>query len=66
LAADLALLPATIKPKLDALLITTQPAHLQQASQKKLGAEERDAFRADLLRDKLKGVPEPAMRKLHL
>ena len=66
LAADLSLLPAAIKPKLDALLITTQPAHLQQASQKKLGAEERDAFRADLLREKLKGVAEPAMRKLHL
>jgi hypothetical protein len=31
-----------------------------------LGAEERDAFRADLLREKLKGVAEPAMRKLHL
>jgi protein arginine kinase len=66
LAADLALLPANLKTKLDTLLISTQPAHLQQASQKKLGAEERDAFRADLLRDKLKGVPEPAMRKLHL
>jgi protein arginine kinase len=66
LAADLALLPASLKPKLDALLISTQPAHLQQASQKKLGAEERDACRADLLREKLKGVAEPAMRKLHL
>jgi len=66
LAADLALLPANLKPKLDTLLISTQPAHLQQASQKKLGAEERDAFRADLLREKLKGVAEPAMRKLHL
>ncbi|NBR37768.1 MAG: ATP--guanido phosphotransferase, partial [Chitinophagales bacterium] len=66
LASDLGLLSATLKPKVDALLISTQPAHLQHASQKKLGAEERDAFRADLLREKLKGVAEPAMRKLHL
>jgi protein arginine kinase len=66
LAADLGLLGASLKPKIDTLLISTQPAHLQHASQKKLGAEERDAFRADLLREKLKGVTEPAMRKLHL
>lgn len=66
LAADLGLLAASLKSKVDTLLISTQPAHLQHASQKKLGAEERDAFRADLLREKLKGVAEPAMRKLHL
>lgn len=66
LSVDLDLTPATMRGKIDELLILTQPAHLQQASNRKLNAEERDAFRADLLREKLKTMPEPVMKKLQV
>jgi protein arginine kinase len=66
LAVDLGILPGSVRQKVDELFIGTQPAHLQQASQKKLSAEERDAFRADILRDKLKLMPTPSMKKLQL
>jgi protein arginine kinase len=64
LGVDLGFWPASLRAKLDDLFIHTQPAHLQQAAGKKLSAEERDAFRADLLREKLKSVPAPNIKKL--
>lgn len=66
LSVDLDLAPPSMRTKIDELLILTQPAHLQQASNRKLNAEERDAFRSDLLREKLKTMPEPVMKKLQV
>jgi protein arginine kinase len=64
LGVDLGLWPASLRAKIDDLFIHTQPAHLQKAAGKKLNAEERDAVRADLLREKLKAIPAPHFKKL--
>ena len=48
----------------DELFIITQPAHLQKQLAEKLGAEERDLLRADMLRDRLKNVGRPRPRPL--
>lgn len=66
LGVDIHLLPEALQAKIDELFIGTQPAHLQQASGKKLNAEERDAFRADVLREKLKSIPAPSTKKLQV
>jgi protein arginine kinase len=65
LGVDLEILPRNLEGKIDELLIGTQPAHLQKAADKKLGAEERDAFRADVLRESLRTLTEPNMKKLN-
>lgn len=64
LGVDLGILPGELRGKIDELFIGTQPAHLQRAANRKLSAEERDAFRADLLRNHLKNIPEPATSSL--
>ncbi len=64
LGVDLELLPANLQGRIDEMFISTQPAHLQEAASRKLSAEERDSFRADLLREKLKAVAAPNMKKL--
>ncbi|MFH1067073.1 MAG: protein arginine kinase [bacterium] len=66
LAVNMEISPQALLDKIDDLFITTQPAHLQEAAGKKLTAEERDIFRADLLRDKLKSMPEPATKSLRV
>jgi protein arginine kinase len=43
----------------DELFIITQPAHLQKKFAEKLGADERDLLRADMLRERLRGVSRP-------
>ncbi|MEN9572623.1 MAG: hypothetical protein RL514_478 [Verrucomicrobiota bacterium] len=43
----------------DELFLLTQPAHLQKQHTEKLGAEERDTLRADMLRARLRSVPRP-------
>ena len=47
---------------MDELFLTTQPAHLQKQLSDKLSAEERDLIRADMLRERLKGVSRPVAR----
>lgn len=65
LGADLGLFPESIQPAVDELFMTTQPAHLQLGStQEKLTPEERDTLRADLVRAKLKAIPEPDITKV--
>jgi protein arginine kinase len=64
LGTDLGILPRELKDKIDPLFIKTQPAHLQEAAGKKLNAEARDGFRADLLRDHLKNCATPDIGKL--
>ena len=59
LGIDLAQFPEEARPTIDLLLMEIQPAHLQIVGNKKLGAEERDATRAEILRDRLKSLPEP-------
>ena len=51
---------------IDELFIRTQPAHLQKDFERKLSTEERDGLRSDLLREKLKSVPEPDTKALSL
>jgi protein arginine kinase len=66
LGIEIGVFPQSYRHKVDALFIDTQPAHLQHASKKKLSADERDSFRADLLRERLKSMPDPSMKHLQL
>jgi protein arginine kinase len=43
----------------DELFIVTQPAHLQKQYSEKLGADERDLLRADMVRERLRNVSRP-------
>jgi protein arginine kinase len=65
LGIDLGLFPESHRLAVDELFIETQPAHLQKGAQaQKMSAEERDALRANLVRSKLKGLPEPDTAKI--
>jgi len=66
LGVDLGLFPEDCQSTIDELFILTQPAHLQRNSQQKLGPEERDALRAERIREKLKGFPKPESSKVAL
>jgi protein arginine kinase len=48
----------------DELFVATQPAHLQKNLTEKLSAEERDLLRAEILRDKFKGIEPPDPSRL--
>src|SRR5438445_2439234 len=56
---DLGLFPDLERWLVDELFIITQPAHLQRRFTEKLGAEERDLLRADMLRERLRQVSRP-------
>lgn len=60
LGVDLEMLPGDCRHLIDELFIRTQPAHLQKDHERKLTMEERDSMRADLLREKIKGMAIPA------
>src|SRR3954462_15319120 len=62
MGVDIGLFPGTEKSLIDELFITTQPAHLQKQFSEKLGAEERDVLRYDMLRERLKPVSRPISR----
>jgi protein arginine kinase len=64
LGIDLGAFPEDKRLPIDELFITTQPAHLQKSTQQKLNAEERDHFRAQIIRDRLKSFPKPDMSKV--
>src|SRR5467141_1515673 len=59
LGVDLGLFPDVERWLVDELFIATQPAHLQKVHSEKLSAEERDLFRADMLRERLRQVSRP-------
>jgi len=59
LGVDLEMFAKTDRVLIDELFILTQPAHLQQQFAGKLGTEERDLLRADMLRDRLRTVARP-------
>ena len=62
LGIDLGMFPGEERSLIDELFIITQPAHLQKRFTEKLGAEERDLLRADMLRDRLTHVKRPVPR----
>jgi protein arginine kinase len=64
LGIDLGAFPEDKRLSIDELFISTQPAHLQKSTQQKLNAEERDHFRAQIIRDRLKSVPKPDISKV--
>jgi protein arginine kinase len=59
LGVDVGLFPGVDRALVDELFIMTQPAHLQKQHSEKLSAEERDLLRADMVRERLKGVRRP-------
>jgi protein arginine kinase len=64
LGIDLGAFPEDKRLPIDELFISTQPAHLQKSTQQKLNAEERDHFRAQIIRDRLKSFPKPDISKV--
>ncbi|QQL46433.1 protein arginine kinase [Sulfuriroseicoccus oceanibius] len=61
LGMDCGLIPEWSDESLELLLMEIQPAHLQLLAKETLSPEQRDVVRAELLRTKLKSVPEPDM-----
>jgi protein arginine kinase len=59
LGVELGLFAGTDVALVNELFIVTQPAHLQQTSEHKLSADERDVLRASLLRERLRALPPP-------
>src|SRR5580704_11161231 len=59
LGIDLGEFPTAERALIDELFVITQPAHLQKRFTEKLVAEERDLLRADMLRERLRGVRRP-------
>ncbi len=59
LGVDLGLFPDVERGLVDELFVITQPAHLQRQYSEKLGADERDLLRADMLRERLRNVSRP-------
>jgi len=59
LGMDLGLFPGIERAVVDELFLLTQPAHLQKQFTGKLGADERDLRRADMLRTRLADIPRP-------
>lgn len=61
LGMDLGMFPSVERSLVDELFIVTQPAHVQKQNAEKLDADQRDIVRADLLRDRLRGVKRPKL-----
>ena len=57
---DLGYFSEDIRALIDVLFMEIQPAHLQVFAERKLGAQERDSLRAEIMRDRLKSLPEPS------
>ena len=57
---DLGYFSEDIRALIDVLFMEIQPAHLQVFADRKLGAQERDSLRAEIMRDRLKSLPEPS------
>ena len=68
LGVDLGMMPPARKGLVDELFLVSQPAHLQLAhpAKDKLGADERDLFRADQLRARLATLEKPDHTKVAL
>lgn len=66
LGVDLGVFGATPKSLADELFLRSQPAHLQLAHplREKLGSDERDLFRAQMLRERTSSIPRPDAQAL--
>lgn len=64
LGVDLGLFADLPKAVVNELFLLSQPAHLQLRVTDKLDAEQRDALRADMLRERLRAVQPPDATKL--
>ena len=64
LGVDMGVFPGVDRSLVDELFLTTQPAHLQRKLSDKMTAEERDIVRADMLRDCLKDVGRPVVKRI--
>ncbi|MGI8966222.1 MAG: protein arginine kinase [Limisphaerales bacterium] len=64
LGVDLGYFTGVDRALIDELFIVTQPAHLQKKFTEKLGAEERDVLRADMLRERLRKIDRPNPKPL--
>lgn len=66
LGVDVGLLPQSARALVNELFLVTQPAHLQClfSGKDKLGTEERDVLRSDVLRDRLASLERPDHRRL--
>jgi protein arginine kinase len=62
LGGSLGFFPDDIVPLCDTLLMEIQPAHLQLHAGGKLGPEQRDALRAQIMRSRLQSLPSPDTR----
>lgn len=60
LGVDLSVFPSEHRALVDELFIVTEPAHIQRQSTGKKRAQERDMFRAKLLRERLAKLPKPS------
>ena len=60
LGVDLGYFSDELRGLIDVLFMEIQPAHLQVYANRKLNAEERDCLRAEIMRDRLKNLPEPS------
>jgi len=56
---DLGYFTNEVRGIIDVLFMEIQPAHLQMRADSKLGVEQRDILRAEIMRDELKILPEP-------
>ncbi|MEM0967729.1 MAG: protein arginine kinase [Verrucomicrobiota bacterium] len=59
LGIDLGFFAKEEQKLIDVLLMEIQPAHLQIEARRKLGAEDRDQIRAEIMRRRLKTFPSP-------
>ena len=59
LGVDLGIFPGTPRTLVDELFLLSQPAHLQLGRVEKLDADQRDVVRAEMLRQRVKGVSTP-------
>lgn len=59
LGIDLEFISESYRTTVDELFVLTQPAHLRRSFNEKLTPEERDAIRADMLRERLQDLERP-------
>lgn len=64
LGIELDMVPENFRKTVDELMVWTQPAHLQAKEERKLSTEDRDGLRADLIRERLKGLGKPDAGKV--
>lgn len=64
LGVDLGMFEGVSKARVDELFLISQPWHLQASHPEKLDAEQRDALRAELLRNRMRQFPSPDHTKV--